>query len=130
MTIDASGIEPGDELYVSDVWSIDNGWSDQCGGIAIVESIRQDSCGNVFVTFLDLKHHSPNLKYILENQKEWELEYGSKLAHDCPEGTICPNPRRKSAGCLKKSEARKFYNAVKGSALRSKLMRQARREIQ
>jgi hypothetical protein len=149
MKLEASDIQPGDELYVSDVWSIDNGWSDQCGGIAVVERIQRDSYGNVFVHFKGLEHHAPNLKHILEEQEKWEKEYGDRLAHDCPEGTKCPNPRRpcqacngRKSGCvacnwtgtgiIKKSATQKFVetvNGAKSSAFRSKLLRQSRREI-
>jgi hypothetical protein len=130
MKLEASDIQPGDELYVSDVWSIDNGWSDQCGGIAIVERLQHDGHGNCFVHFKGLEHHAPNLKYILEFQEKWEKEYGTRLAHDCPEGTPCPNPTRKDS--IKKSASQKFVesvNTAKSAALRSKLMRQSRREI-
>ena len=147
MKLEPFDIKPGDELYVSDVWSIDNWWSDQCGGIAIVESIEHDGHGNVFVHFVGLKHHAPNLKFILDAQEKWELEYGAALAHDCPEGTSCSNPKRKCAVCsgtgcgacngtgvgrIKKTSSQKFVesvNSAKNSAFRSKLMRQSRREL-
>jgi hypothetical protein len=131
MKLDVNDIQIGDELYVSDVWSIDNGWTDQCGGIAVVERIQRDNYKNVFIHFKGLTHHAPNAEYVLENQEKWEKEYGNRLAHDCPEGTPCPNPTRN--GGIKKSAARQLVEAVneaRSSALRSKLMRQSRRELE
>ena len=47
-------IEPGVELYVGSFWSIDNGDTDMCGGIAVVKQLKK--CGKTtFVEFENLK---------------------------------------------------------------------------
>src|ERR1035437_4199267 len=91
-------IKPGDELYVGDSWSIDHGETDMCGGIAIVK--RLSKCGDTVFVDVGLGH-CPNLKYVLENQADWEKEFENRLAHDCPDvpGHTCPHPKRMCSRC-------------------------------
>ena len=87
-------LKPGDEIYVPTQWSIDHGDDDMDGGIATVQKIDCDDYGNAFVD-VGL-FHSLNIDYIMENQEAWKKEYGDRIAHNCPEGQWCADPRRKS----------------------------------
>ena len=145
-------LEPGDELYVGSMWYIDHGEDDMCGGIAIVKKLKVYG-GTTFVEFKGLSH-SPNLDYLLEHQEEWEKEYKNRVAHDCPEGRMCPALLRvcplcegkgfqssgvckeckgTGAGKIKKNEKiskDEMLEVLRRRAFRDKLMRQARREIE
>ena len=118
----------------------------------------RDDQSKYFVSFHEI-HRSVNLEYVLEHQDEWEKEYGNSIAHDCPDvpGHKCPRLERICRRCdgvgklfsghtvgltfvckecsgtgkgkIKRSPMEEALKKIKSSALRSKLMRAARREI-
>ena len=86
--MDIEKVKKGTKLYVKSSYYIDHDEDDVEGGIAEVESVKWDTTlpkehfNAVFVTFKNLPM-SYNLKYILENQSEWAIEYAGKTAHMC-----------------------------------------------
>ena len=86
-------IEPGDELYIPSAWYIDHGEDDRCGGIAVVSKVEKSIYGDHFIHFVGIDS-AINSVFILANQDEWEAQYGSDLAHQCPEGQRCPSPQK------------------------------------
>jgi hypothetical protein len=154
--LDPFDINPGDELYVGDSWSIDHGETDMDGGIAVVKGFSKWGDNSRYFVVFEGLGHSPNLAWVLEHQDEWEKEFSDRLAHDCPDGTKCPNPRRECDKCggrgflcnpigeglctcktcegtgkgkIKRSPMAEALKRIRSKAFRSKLLRASRREI-
>ena len=95
---DPREVKPGDELYVGSSFYIDHGEDDRCGGIAVVERviykpIPANPINEWMVDFVGLNSRF-NLQMLLREQDKLKQEYGRRIAHQCPEGQPCPNPRK------------------------------------